>query len=438
MDPFSYRTRARARDQLVPALPEVALYGDSRMAQNHYNLTNNLTYSATGLGAWAERFGKGQYAVPADLNFGVTGDTSAQMLARLPAVLASRAQCVVLMAPTNDRNTSENQTFAYSRDNFATMISRLTQAGKRVVVLTDTPRGNATYPAYLLTAAQLGINQQFRRWLLDVVAKWRGVSIVDLYPLMADPLQTDGRQSVANAYDGVHLAPIGAATAGYALALVLRRLFPDPFYVLDRGNDGLYSAANNPRGNLLPNPTWLGNSGGTKDAVATGEMPASSTLTLDAAFKSGTLTVAIAKAARAGYPDWLTLTLGGNAGATANQNLEVYQAASNANFAEGDVVQGMMEVELDCTGVWLATARATKTVNAASESSTALDGRDTANPMPTGLTGDKALFMLTRPFTWGAGATTSARLRFALQTIPGAAVAGTVKLGPARLAKLAA
>lgn len=422
----------------IPGPPEVAIYGDSRAAQMSYNLTNHLTYSATGAAAWANVLSGGNFIFPADLNFGVTGDTTAQILARVGDVVASRAETVVYFGGTNDRNSNELQTAATTIGNILATLNALLAAGKKVILCTDAPRGNATYSVYLLTTQQLRYHQQVRRWTIETAGRIPGVTVVDLYPLLNDYTRTDGALPVVNTYDGAHLSPVGAAIAGAAIADALKKVYPNKFYFGDADNANLYNATDNPRGNLINNGVMSGTAG-TLDGASTGSLADSWTSTRDTAMNSGSVTSLFAKVARTNPTgSWQQVTLGGTSGATADPNMEIYTSASNSNFAEGDIVQAFCEMEIDAgaTGLRGVTLRTTKTVNAASETSSALLYRDSANPFPSGFTGTNRLVMVTRPFTWGAGSTTSARTRIVISLVESTAINAVIRFGNVRMWKV--
>ena len=415
---------------IVLGPPEVAIFGDSRSAHLSANLTNHDTFNAIGAGAWANVLSNGQFHIPADLNFGVAGNTTTQMLARVGEVRSCRAETVVIFGGTNDRNTgADHASAAVTIANLKAIIETLVGAGKRVLLMADTPRGNASYPAYLLSGNDLKHHNQVRRWTLDYAARMRGVRVVDLYSLLNVPTASDGRILEANSYDGVHLSSVGASLCGAAIAAALKEIYPRPFIHIDNDLAGPYDAVYNPRGSLIPNPTMAG-TGGTKDAGSTGNLADSCTSTRDTGFNSGSITSAFAKVARSGNkPDWQQLTLGGTAGPTAGQ-MEIYQTAPNGNFAEGDIVRGIAEVEIDAgmTGIFNLTARVTRTVGGAPANSSALhQSTDITHGMPSGFVGANRLLMVTRPFVWPAGSTTSARMRMVIQPVASAAVSAVIR-----------
>lgn len=70
-------------------------------------------------------------------NFGIGGNTTAQILERLPDALAKRPRLIILMAGTNDaiQDLPENETLA----NLQTISAKVTQAGGKFVFVNPPP-----------------------------------------------------------------------------------------------------------------------------------------------------------------------------------------------------------------------------------------------------------------------------------------------------------
>ena len=426
------------KHEMFTGIPKIAVLGDSRAAQMSYDLTNHDTYSATGLMAWVNVKSKGKYIVPAEYNFGVSGDTSTQILARTPDAAASNAEVVVYIGGTNDRNSSELQSAATTIANITESINLLVAAGKKVILCTDMPRGNATYTAGLLTSQQLRYHQQIRRWTLDTARLIPGVLVADLYPLLADNTRTDGAMLVTYTYDGTHLNPVGAERAANPVVAILDALYPAPFYIPDYDNGSVWHATDNVRGNMISNGAMTGTAG-TPGASSSGNLADSWTGTRNAAMNSGTVTSVFAKVARTDVVgSWQQVTIGGTAGATADPNLEIYIAAPNGNFSEGDVIQAIGEFEIDsgATGLKGVTLRTTQTVGGVAKTSSALLFKDAANPFPSGFTGTNKLLMVTRPEVIPAGSVTSVRVRIEIDLVEGVATTAVIRWGNIRLQKV--
>jgi acyl-CoA thioesterase I len=143
-------------------LASVAALGDSITARYR------LSYSYPDLlGRWR--------AIPVR-NFGVSGDTTAQMLARLPDVLDSgpTPQVVVILGGTND--IARGMPVEDALRNLRTIAERVRDSGRRPVLVCPPPSG-----AFHLERAEA-----LRAGLRDY-ARAQGFTFVDPWPAMEDP-----------------------------------------------------------------------------------------------------------------------------------------------------------------------------------------------------------------------------------------------------------
>ena len=138
----------------------VAALGDSITARYR------LAYSYPDLlGRWRN--------VPVQ-NFGVSGETTAQMLDRLREVLDGPSQVVVILGGTNDiaRGMPVEETLR----NLQTIAERVRDSGRRPVLVCPPPSG----------AFQLDRAQALRAGLRDYAGR-QGIVFVDPWPAMEDP-----------------------------------------------------------------------------------------------------------------------------------------------------------------------------------------------------------------------------------------------------------
>jgi acyl-CoA thioesterase I len=143
-------------------LASVAALGDSITARYR------LSYSYPDLlGRWR--------AIPVR-NFGVSGDTTAQMLARLPDVLDSgpTPQVVVILGGTND--IARGMPVEDALRNLRTIAERVRDSGRRPVLVCPPPSG----------AFHLDRAEALRAGLRDY-ARAQGFTFVDPWPPMEDP-----------------------------------------------------------------------------------------------------------------------------------------------------------------------------------------------------------------------------------------------------------
>ena len=109
-------------------------------------------------------------------NFGVGGDTTAMVLARIQSVLNSDAGIVVLLAGTNDRSSTDAAT---SIANLEQIVKQLTDAGLWVILIAELPSGDTTYSSYTLNETMFKEHLKVRKWCLDQSGR-RLVKVVDI------------------------------------------------------------------------------------------------------------------------------------------------------------------------------------------------------------------------------------------------------------------
>lgn len=178
------------------------------------------------------------------LNFGKGGDTIAQILARVPAVIAAAPNFCIVLGGTNDigGGSAQAAVFAAIDSLFANGHDALRAAGITTVAVTIPPRsisaGSAAKSQMIVLA-----NNYIRR-----LARQRGIPLADVYSLLADPATGDYKPGLGA--DGIHPTDVGAKLIA---AEILRVLAPSlPPRTERRG-----SFAGDPA-NLAPNALFLG------------------------------------------------------------------------------------------------------------------------------------------------------------------------------------
>jgi lysophospholipase L1-like esterase len=189
-------------------------------------------------------------------NCGVSGQTTAQILANIGCVLAVKPDVVMMDGGTND--AAVNLTCATITANNRRIYQTLAAAGIYVVKMSIIPRSGAS----VFTTAQANVaqcaNEYDRRY-----AEYTGTKqfyFVDLDPIVVDPAQTTWSIRAGYLVDGTHPSTAGGSVMGYAIAGVLNQLFPSWRGPIMNAGD-VYDAVNNPTGNLLPNGAMTGTSG---------------------------------------------------------------------------------------------------------------------------------------------------------------------------------
>ena len=318
-----------------PLRRNIAIYGDSRTANNSSLTVPNKITENYGYASWLGQYTQGRVLFEPAFNFGVGGDTSSLWAARVNTVIASAADVVVCLISTNDRTA--DFTLAQTQQNIEMTVTRLKQAGKIVVFINETPRGGAN----ALSAPRQLIHEQVRAWVNNYLPKL-GVRVVDVWDKMTD--------TAAVTVDGLHFNPVGANIVGQALAREIEDLFNTPA-PLPRVTSAFDSALN-PFGQINSNALLTGTTGtkggsaNTTGDVATGYTVAGSSWT-------GMTVVASKEAAAVGEAQVLKFS----GTPTVSSSLYTFEQVinlANAKLAGNIRAIANIEVEMEgCLGVSL-------------------------------------------------------------------------------------
>lgn len=254
----------------------IAAIGDSltyQCAQPDPGSGNYTTINAIGYLGWLQAISRGKFSIDPALIKGVQGQTLVDMAARYDTDIApnyGNFDVLVIQGGAND--ITQLLPTATSFNAAQGMAEKALTKGKVVILLFNLPRsywGSLTAPQIVQAKALASeLNQRGRQY-----AQTRAnVFFVDPWRDLVDASLTgtsEGGPDTLVSYDGLHMAPRG----GYRWA----RRFNDTVGNLYPGGDrsqtqwDQYDATNNPRGNILPHPSF-GGSGGSI-ANATGVVP---------------------------------------------------------------------------------------------------------------------------------------------------------------------
>ena len=154
--------------------------------------------SLTAEGNWAALFP----AVPQVLNFGISGDTTDDVLARLGEVIDGKPGLVLLLIGTND--LLRGQPVDATADRIAEIVSRLRGGSPATrLILQTLPPVNTTLDPGLrgFAPAASALNDR-----LATLASSGGLQLVDVARALANDL---GELPAPLSYDGLHLLPAG-------------------------------------------------------------------------------------------------------------------------------------------------------------------------------------------------------------------------------------
>lgn len=286
---------------------------------------------------WAQvysgyRVSRAVYGTPAGTpltNCGVSGYTSAQILANISCPLAVKPDIVIMESGTND--AAGNITCATTTANNRSIYQQLNAAGIIVIKVSVIPRSSPnTYTTAQANLAQC-YNEYDRRYAEEVGAS--GFYFVDLDPIVIDPTQSTWTIKSGYLVDGIHPASTGGSPMGYAIAQVINQVVPQwrqPIYT-----DGdTYDATNNPVGNLLSNGAFTGTGGSTSGTGCSGTVPTSVSVTCQAGATVVSSVVTLADGRSA-----LKLVISGSITASSSFDVVRQTIATPANINLGDTLE---------------------------------------------------------------------------------------------------
>lgn len=302
-----------------------------------------------GVGFWLQYLSGGKIMCPLSRNFGVSGQTSQQIAARVAATVSSAADCggfLVFSPQINDRGGA-NLTLQQSIDATVTYLDGLVATGKPTFYVATTPRD-----ATLMTGTDAnGIAQtqnflDFLAWeRAGLVARYgKKVTVSDRFEDFVDTTRSPRVSPIGGTagggrnptMDGTHLSPSGSFTEASDLlpkiiAQAAAGALVDPFTAMLQG-----------RTNLVVNP-GLTNTGtpGTKSGsgTLTGTIPSGVTAVISS---NHAATITIDKATGSGV--WLELADTYSGTATSDAPELRFDIGA---VADGDTVQFAIEVERD-------------------------------------------------------------------------------------------
>ncbi len=318
---------------LTPRNNKVAVIGDSIAYGNTFATATYTKAYAKGYINWASYLGRQRWTFDHENNFGIAGDNTNDVLARVDAALAATtAGTVILDCLTNDGPNSV--TLAQSKINYSLLVNKILAKGKICVCVTPRPR-DITASGLTMTATQYRDHLARRDYVLSLHNPMAGVYVVDMWRYLADPASTNGAAKAGFSYDGVHPSVSGAYWAGLALAElfgIARGAGLFPFIdVLVAQNTDIWNASY-PRGCVNSNPMMQGGA-----TAATGYTVSGG---------SGITATGSKVSPVGGRTDIQQIVLSGTASANADV-FDFYQTISAGNLTIGDQIRAYAEVDYD-------------------------------------------------------------------------------------------
>lgn len=220
------------------AAPEnrVVLFGDSRTAFNNTVNSNSTQTYSQGYWTWANIFLGGK-RLWVEANHGVGGDTTATMIARLPAVLATTAPWVCVWGGINDLAGALLDLPAVQA-NMATILDAL--AGRRIILIGETPVTTAHGSFSRRLMARI---IRYNHWLRQQARTRPNITFIDSWSVIVDPASADSAPRTGYFTDATHLGQSGALALGAEIARVIGPMISEAGFLTASDSDRATLAA---------------------------------------------------------------------------------------------------------------------------------------------------------------------------------------------------
>lgn len=381
----------------------VTFAGDSRTDQAFDLSTGRFYLEARGAAAWALPASGHRFRFNST-EYGVGGDTTADLLARWSTVLADSAGTIVLLIGTNDRGSAA-MTLQQSIDNVTDMLDDALAAGKAVVLGNEMPR----YSSNALAGQQLQNHLDFHAWLDLAPSRWRNVYGWDTWSQIS---------SDADTVDGLHPGIGGARKMGTALATVLSQVLPAIDY-----SRPYVPGESHAQPVLNANPDMTGTSG-SKGTGITGNLATSFTAALSSTASAAGTLVACTKETISDV-EYQVFTISGTTGA--GTNTLTLRPTTDLTLTNGDSydVRAKVILEASSSNVLSVTPEVRIDIGGTLTQRRALDGYTSPEFMPSD---GFDLLLCTTPATIPPGTITSARGQLVVTLNPSSTVSAVVKI----------
>lgn len=298
------------------------IFGDSFTQRNQGGTTVRLL--DWGYFNWAQALMGAPFTLLR--NSGVSGNTTAQMSARLATdVLAYNPDWVIFQGGINDVKAG-TLTAAQIVTNLQNICQQLAERGIKVVFLTLPPNTESAGNSVKVQT----VNQAMREWCLRDYGR---VICVDTYSPTVDALATTGALASGMSDDNLHLSGKGARAWGQAIANALQSLLPNRNFL--PASNGESYGINATSKQLLDNPMHAtGSAVAATGTGASGTVP-SSWLGSASGMTAGTAVFTPSQARPDGIGLEQKIVV---ANAEANSSVNIRQNPAVARFAIGDTV----------------------------------------------------------------------------------------------------
>lgn len=389
----------------------IATLGDSRMANGWNTSTNQACLSVA---YWLGLLSGQAFDHSQALSFALAGETTAQTLARVPAVIAAAPGSCIVLTGTNDSSATTD-----TLTNLESIVAQLLAANIVVFLIAETPRGEAAFPAMRKVGNSLLWHLGIRNWCLAQKSRSPNLYVIDPWNTLANPATATGDIRTGYTTDGLHLNATGNLLLARLILPYLQQQLAFPARQITPASPAdIYNVTYNPRGPLNSNPMML-SSGATGVKVGGALGTVADGYTLNNQVVSG-LTVTGSMVTDAAGFVWQQIVATGTPGDT---NQVQFYTDYTASVQPGDNIESVAAIEVDAgvTSCWQLTL-VTRYVGATTTE--ALTGTGNASfDIPSSFSG-----VMRAPLSPAVAALTTARTAFRINPRSGVAMNLTVRV----------
>jgi lysophospholipase L1-like esterase len=325
----------------------IGFIGDSRAFLSFTNPGGRNTYYRNlGIASAIAAATLGSAIMPTTLINGVAGETSAQILARVPAhvtaMQAAGATRTFYIGTTNDPKQSQTDV-DNSKANVLAAIKLYNDAQINVDLISETPRGNGS-SSYELSAGAKEFHKQLHDWMESLAGTNPKLTIHNWWDAWVDPASGSNYFVLPGVTeDGIHPSKIGAYLGSLVSGPKLLAEINNLPSILPIDNT-LFNATTAPRGSLINNPMLTGTTGTKESAASVITGAGVPTGWVLGAAKIAGLTMSCAKETIGGVEYFRLNVSGVPTDTTGNPIISLKQAIPVTNLANGDSFRSVASV----------------------------------------------------------------------------------------------
>jgi lysophospholipase L1-like esterase len=280
-------------------------------------------------------------------NFGVGGGTDAEIIARLPAIIARHPDFLFIQGGHNDFIKYGASRFSTMVNEWQSIISRLLTHGIQPVLILDPPI-NSSEGSNKVTLQQLrNLDVSFNAWKVSY-AREKGLIFWDWYGSEVDTSDPNGSWKASYTDDGIHPNFAGNMASAQLALIQLSSIIGQPTAsgVLVLTQNDAYDAVDEPYGNILSSALFL-HGGGSASGGFRGSIP-NGFATNSIVSASNKVCATSLVPADDGRGDWWQMSVSGAGSGGSKRDIIWGQNSSPAgmNLPAGTVIEGWVQIDV--------------------------------------------------------------------------------------------